>query len=78
MVEVIQEQPSKETWKKQVDKAIHEHWAKEISTVAAQKSSIKFLNQSFIPNEPHFIWEATTTDPKDICRAVVKARILSG
>ena len=78
LISVIQEKPSKECWKKQVDEAIHDHWATVLRREAATKSSIKFLNHTFSPGEPHLIWRAVSTDPRDVRRAAIKAKILAG
>ena len=78
ITDVIRSRLSKEAWKEKVDKAINSHWARKIQQEAAEKSSLKYLNNTFVPNSPHLVWNATSTDPRDVRRAVIKARMLSG
>ena len=78
ITDVVRNQLTKDAWKEKVDKAISSHWARKIQQEAAEKSSLKFLSNTLTPNTPHLIWNATTTDPRDVRRATIKARILSG
>jgi hypothetical protein len=78
IIDLIKIKPSKQVWKKEVDKAINSHWERVIEEEAEEKSSTIFLNRSHTANKPHLIWRATTTDPRDVRRAAIKAKLLSG
>ena len=78
IISIMHEPPSKEAWKEKIHKAIATFWSKKIQEEASEYSSLRFLPHSFNPNSPHTVWESTTTDPYDVRRATIKARILSG
>ena len=61
-----------------MDKTIQQHWKREIEEEANAKSPVAFLNRSHNVNLQHLIWETSTTDPQDIRRAVIKAKMLAG
>ena len=78
LIDVMESTTSKEAWRNVVDEAIHKLWKELIEKEAESKSSICFLNKSFISRKSHLIWGATSTCPWDVRWAMIKARLLSG
>ena len=76
---LIQDTPSKRSWKRQVDSAIHQYWINCWEKDSQEKSSLKFLQ---IPRtdkpRAHNIWELSKGSPRDGEKAIVKARIVTG
>ena len=61
-----------------MDDAIIKHHKKVIEEDASVKSSLKFLSPVFKANSPHYIWESTSTDPREVRKATIKTRMLAG
>ena len=76
MLEVINS-TDKESWKKTVKTAVHQHWKESIEEDAQQKSTLKFLNPTYT-GKPHAIWSSTSHDSRDVRRANNKVRMVTG
>jgi hypothetical protein len=75
---VIENQPSKEIWKKQVDKAISKFWTNALELEADKKSTLRFLNKSFSPSKAHQVWKHASNTVADVRKSTYKARMLTG
>ena len=76
-MEIFDSDLEKTQWKEDVKKAVFQHWKKEIETEAQEKSTLQFLNPLF-NGKAHSIWSSTTHDSRDVRRANVKVRMLTG
>ena len=66
-------------WKKLINKNITAVWEKFINKVAADKSSLRYLNlEKMSLKKPHVIWTAAITDDRSLKRAIINARFLTG
>ena len=41
-------------------------------------STLRYLNKSFTPGEPHIVWTSTGSNPREVRKATFKARMLLG
>ena len=69
---------SKDTWKVEVDKAVHLHWKSQIQKEAEGKSTLSYLNKTFTPGQPHLLWLSTGANSMEVRRSTIKARMLTG
>ena len=71
--------PTKEEWKVKTSRAIRLYWADQTCKEAEGKSTLKWLHTaSYKPGNLHPVWETVESNPLDIKRGQVKARILTG
>ena len=69
------EDTCKATIKTQVDSFVSETWCSE----AATKTTLKYLNANACKvGEPHPCWKSVTSSTRDVKRAVIKVRLLTG
>ena len=76
---ILANPPHKYTWKETCSKAVDAYWYNKLFEGAKLKSSLKNINWNMRSRlEPHHVW--TTVDPstKDVQRAAVKARMITG
>lgn len=77
--EILNEALTKSTWGRRVKNAISQHWETQLKTDMATKSSLRYITPSNCKlGTCHKIWTLTTHDPRDIKRAMIKAKILTG
>ena len=73
---------SKLDWKRLSKRTILNHCALELSVCAATKSTLNLMNCEFVSTkpfkEPHPIWRHVHPNTRDVRRATIKARLLSG
>ena len=75
----LKDPPTKSCWKRIVSRAIWEHWEEKLKRDMTQKSSLKYLlPENCTLSRQHLLWESTSYNPRDIRRAVVKAKLLTG
>ena len=77
LLEVVEKEFEKEKWKEIVKKAVFEYWKKQIEVEATEKTSLKYMNIHF-SKSPHIIWSTTSHDVRDVRRANIKVRMLTG
>ena len=71
--------PDKLPWKRTVKTAIYTYWENKLSKSLVAKSTLAyFTGNTCILGEPHIIWSSTALHPRDIRRATLKAKLLSG
>ena len=78
MLEVIASEYTAEKWKTTVKKAVNRYWKKKIEADAETKSSLAYLNLTFNPGKPHIVWRAAMSDSRDVRRAIIKSRMMTG
>lgn len=76
-LEIISSKVEKCQWKENVKKAVFQFWKKHIETEAQEKSTLQYLNPLF-NGKAHSIWTSTTHDSRDVKRANVKVKMLTG
>lgn len=78
LIDIIESDIKKEKWKTAVKKAVATYWKTQIENESKSKSTLKYLNTIFKVNKPHLVWQSTTTDCRDVKRAIVKAKLMTG
>jgi hypothetical protein len=77
LLQVIIEQVDRLKWKSLVKTAISSHWKKQIEKEATVKSTLSRLNPMFDPKKTHPLWSTTSNCPRDVRKAIVKAKLLT-
>ena len=76
---LIENTPGKEEWKAMVKKATNTSYRKEVSEELKNTTSLKYLALQENPlDEPHSLYKYTGSDPYEIEKASIKARLLTG
>ena len=78
MLEFISSEEKEEVLKEDIKTAVATFWKKDIERDAKQKSSLKYLNTTFQANESHLLWRSTNCDSRDVRRAIIKAKLVTG
>ena len=79
LLEVVSQDYSPKEWKRMVTKVVSLNWKRMTEKEADIKYSLAHLNYTtFTAGKPHLVWEATTSDSKDVRRAIVKAKMIAG
>ena len=77
--EILNQPPSKSSWKDQVTTAVNEFWYQKLREDARLKSSLKYINWEHTKSlDPHHVWSTTNLNVKDVQRAAVKVRLMTG
>ena len=77
--ELINKTPSKGEWKSMVREATNTTYRKKIMEEQKSKNSLRYLMLQKHPlDEPHPIYRYTGSNPHEINKAAIKARILTG
>jgi endonuclease/exonuclease/phosphatase family metal-dependent hydrolase len=77
--EILQDAPTKDQWKTLVKKKFAEFWENHWRTEQKNKPSLKYLNiQQCKVGHLHSVWDSSTCNKRDIRRAGIKARLLTG
>lgn len=76
---LIENMPSKCSWKASVKKKIEFSWLNKINKMSEGKSSLQYLSSSsMVIGKPHNVWNKCGNDPVAIKKANVKSRLLAG
>ena len=79
MIELIENPPSKEQWKKTVKSKVHQAIENQWRTDIESKSSLKYLNPEAVKiGKVHQMYAAVRNNIQDVRRAEIKARLLTG
>jgi endonuclease/exonuclease/phosphatase family metal-dependent hydrolase len=78
LIDIILEPPVKKEWKNEVNTAVTNLWKKNIVEEAATKSTLIYLNPVLNVKAPHRILTTCSSDPRDIRRAHVKTKLITG
>jgi hypothetical protein len=71
--------PSKNVWKEMVHRAVETYWNTHLISEAMLKTSLKYLNCNFCKiGKVHPTWETVQPNQRDVYRASIKARLLTG
>ena len=76
--DLLQNLPSKLVWKKQCKKAIFEKVVEDTADEALSKSTLRYLNPVMTPNQGHLAVYANIDSQRQISRANIKIRLLTG
>ena len=77
--EIMECPPSKIKWKTILNNAFNDHWGNKWTTEKDEKSSLKYLTlKKDAASHPHNIWKYTKNNTRDVMKATVKARIITG
>ena len=71
--------PSKGSWKSSVNKAVKAYHGRELKEEVAGQSSCKYVNLGLCSMYgTHNVWASTSSNPREVARAAVKAKVLTG
>jgi hypothetical protein len=77
--ELIKHPPNKLAWKAIVDKAVGCYWLNQWQLDHVTKSSMKYINiHACRFGKPHHVWSSLPPDVREVEKAAVKARLLTG
>ena len=77
--ELLDDPPEPEKWKTTLKRATQEFWTKQLVEEAKKRSSLKYLNTgSCRVGITHPLWTTTSLSTRDVTRATVKAKLLTG
>ena len=77
--DLLDDPPSKHQWKDMVHSAVSSFWNTKLQAEAEQKTSLKFLNvKNCQIGTTHQVWATVQPHQRDVNRATIKARILTG
>ncbi len=77
--EIMDQPPSKSKWKKLLSKAFNEFWGNQWLAQKDEKTSLKYLTlKKDAASQPHNIWKFTKNNTRDVMKATIKARIITG
>ena len=69
----------KTSFKNTVKKAIFDFWEKKLRSDALTLSSLKYFKSQFYNlSKPHLIWSTASTNPYEVDKAIIQARMVSG
>ena len=76
--ELLETKPKKLQWKKQVKRAILEHWTNTLENQAKSMKSLSYLNlEACSLSKPHHVWGKSLSNPKSVIRTAVHAQLLT-
>ena len=62
-----------------MDTKVRETWERDMRASAAEKSTLRFLNlEAASLRDPHVVWQAAMDNCRELERAIIKARLLTG
>ena len=77
--DLIRNTPSKEEWKRMVKEATNNTYRKDVTEEMKNKTSLRYMAVQKHPlDEPHPLYKHTGSNPHEIEKAAIKARILTG
>ena len=77
--DLIRNTPSKEEWKRMVKEATNNTYRKDVTEEMKNKTSLRYMAVQKHPlDEPHPLYKHTGSNPHEIGKAAIKARILTG
>jgi hypothetical protein len=76
---LLETRPSKEHWRQMVRRSVVDFWTRKLVKDAKSQTSLKFLNvESLHVGKTHQLWETVSSEMRDVTRAMVKAKLLTG
>jgi hypothetical protein len=79
LVDLFRQPPAKGVWKESVKKQVHFHWTTKLREEAEEKTTLQYLNISTLSTQdPHLVVASVRSYPKDVTRASVKVKLLTG
>lgn len=77
--DILHDPPSQFSWRSTVTRAVSAFWNDKLRHEASEKPSLRFLNtSSFSIGKTHPVWDTLSSNPREVTKATVKARILTG
>ena len=78
-LELLENPPKKEHWKRTYKKKMKDFWSKKQTDEIAEMSSLKFLGTTAsTPGKPHLVWATTKDNPMETEKAMVKVKLMTG
>ena len=77
MIDLLQQTPSKDQWKKLVSARVERVWKEKIEKEANTKKSLKFMSKSYRAGSSHTVWQMCPDSPSEVKKAAIKARLLT-
>ena len=79
MYDIAEQPQTKEIWKQTVRKAVHDHYLHIFKNEVLPQSSCRYLNLNTVSlYRPHHVWATVLPSSRDVTRALVKAKLLTG
>jgi hypothetical protein len=76
---LLADPPTKMTWKKRVCEKVQSYWQTQWIETHSKKPSLKYLNIAGCKvGQIHQVWRTTSHNSRDIRRATIKAKLLTG
>ena len=71
--------PTKEQWKILVKRAVNEFWTDKLSTEAADKSTLCYLNTEPLKiGQTHSLWSSLESRVSDVRKGITRCRMITG
>jgi hypothetical protein len=78
-LQLLHRPPSKYQWKKEVKRAVNSLWKDKLIQDCADKSSLRYMNLNDTDfGRCHPCWRSVSSNVKDVRRAVIKSKLLTG
>jgi hypothetical protein len=79
-IHTLMKDPSgKETWKRLVKQAVEGHFTQSLKEDSKVMKNMKYINtKNYRPGSPHPLWGTVLQNTRDVRRAAVKAKVVSG
>ena len=78
-ISMLQSPPSKTQFKNIIRSKITDYWEVKLRSEASALLSLRYFNPNYMSlNRPHPLWLTCTSNPYEIHKAVIQARMLSG
>ena len=78
-IDLLTEKPDKLTWKKLVKTSVFTYWDMKLKQNMREKSTLKYLTGNTISiGKPHILWTSTALNTRDIRRATIKSKLVTG
>ena len=76
---LVEDPPIKRAWKNTTKAAVNKYWTEVLASKASNQISLRNANlESCKIGVTHPVWCTVSTDPRDVTRAALKAKILTG
>ena len=78
-LQLLDNPPSKTTFKNLVSKKIVDHWTAHLRQEASEKTSLELFKPNFMSlSAPHPLWTSCSSNPYEVKKAIIQATLLSG
>ena len=78
-VNILKNPPTKESFKRFVRAKVQDYWQEKLRQQASSLTSLKFFRPSFMSlSKPHPLWTTSKSNPYEVNKCIVQAKILFG